>query len=319
MLGTDLPTDNVLVKPIFMVPNTGMGAGEGGFAPFAARLLEQGLTTVLRAWGTIGVGPNLEVVRDGPLATSFAEAAHREGVAWPGWRSQGPVCALLESASILVDCNETFGRVVADPRREWMYWVPWIASVLTSFTRQAAIHTPAGTFPLLLWRPMAHWGKYFLFMVVLLAGVFMASSIRTNLVGQWTVSPQDLLPTERSIFGDTGMNAYDGSRESGLVWWTDIADYAVFGRHFLTGRGFGPSLADADGSQVAGDHSLRALHSNNRDILSWGGVPMAVSWLVLQLTFAWSLLHTCSGARRRVTIFKQTSTCGWRPTGPRSR
>ena len=113
------------------------------------------------------------------------------------------------------------------------------------------------------------------------------------------MSPQDLLLTARSIFGDTGKSAYDGSREWRLAWWTDIVDYTLFGRYFWTGKGFGINLADADGFQVTSDHSLRAPHSSHLDILARGGVPMAVSWLVLQLAFAWSLFRAYLSARRR--------------------
>lgn len=182
--------------------------------------------------------------------------------------------------------------------REWLWWTLWIFSAVAVFSGRAAILTVATvTLLLLLIRPFGRWGKL-LFLVGLLLVAFTASGVRIHL-GERSVSPHDLLLTAGSIFHNTGKSMYDGSRDWRLAWWTDIVQYTVFGRYFWTGKGFGINLADADGFQVTSDHSLRAPHSSHFDILARGGVPMAVSWVVLQLAFAWSVFQAYRRAQRR--------------------
>ncbi len=63
-----LPAANMVVKPNFVYPDPGPGAGRGGYALFVGRLSrEKGVGTLLEAWERLGRRIPLKVVGDGPL------------------------------------------------------------------------------------------------------------------------------------------------------------------------------------------------------------------------------------------------------------
>lgn len=71
-----LPANKIAVKPNFVYPDPGAGAGSGGYAVFVGRLsAEKGLETLLRAWRRLdGILP-LKLVGDGPMAAPVRDAA----------------------------------------------------------------------------------------------------------------------------------------------------------------------------------------------------------------------------------------------------
>ena len=114
-----LPEDKIHVKPHFVAPDPGMGAGEGGYALFVGRLSEEkGLSTLLDAWSGETLRRPLRIVGGGPLAPQVAAAGRqRAAVSWLGRRSADEVAALMRAAAFLVmpsECYETFGRVVIE-------------------------------------------------------------------------------------------------------------------------------------------------------------------------------------------------------------
>ncbi len=114
-----LPAANMVVKPNFVHPDPGPGAGRGGYALFVGRLSpEKGVGTLLEAWERLGRRIPLKVVGDGPLVEQVISSAGRQpGVEYLGYRSPGEVHALMRDASMLVfpsEWYETFGRVAAE-------------------------------------------------------------------------------------------------------------------------------------------------------------------------------------------------------------
>jgi glycosyltransferase involved in cell wall biosynthesis len=114
-----LPAERVVVKPHFVHPDPGPGAGDGGFALFVGRLSpEKGVDTLLAAWSRLGRHVPLKVVGDGPGAREVAGAAERRPeVTWLGHQPAAAVSELMGQASVLVfpsRWHETFGLVVIE-------------------------------------------------------------------------------------------------------------------------------------------------------------------------------------------------------------
>jgi glycosyltransferase involved in cell wall biosynthesis len=114
-----LPAGRIVVKPNFVHPDPGAGAGAGGFALFIGRLsAEKGIDTMLKAWERIGPRLPLKIVGDGPLAPRVAEAAARfPYVQWLGRKPVGEVYHIAGDARVLVfpsEWYETFGRVAVE-------------------------------------------------------------------------------------------------------------------------------------------------------------------------------------------------------------
>lgn len=114
-----LPADRVAVKPNFVYPDPGPGAGQGGFALYVGRLTpEKGIPALLAAWRLLRGRPPLRIVGDGPLAPMVEEAARAGiGVEYLGGRSLAEVYELMGAAVALVfpsEWYETFGRTIAE-------------------------------------------------------------------------------------------------------------------------------------------------------------------------------------------------------------
>lgn len=115
-----LPEDRILVKPNFVSPDPGAGAGQGGYALFAGRLSpEKGVETLLAAWEMMGEDAMpLKLAGDGPLSGLVRNAVRKNPrVEWLGHRSVEEVRRLMKEAALLVvpsEWYETFGRVAIE-------------------------------------------------------------------------------------------------------------------------------------------------------------------------------------------------------------
>jgi glycosyltransferase involved in cell wall biosynthesis len=99
-----LPAERVFVKPNFVAPDPGAGAGKGGFALFAGRLSpEKGVETLLRAWDRLGDIP-LRILGSGPLAPKVA----RRGVTPMGQVPREAVLDTLRRAAVLILPSEWY-------------------------------------------------------------------------------------------------------------------------------------------------------------------------------------------------------------------
>jgi glycosyltransferase involved in cell wall biosynthesis len=115
-----LRLERIFVKPNFVTPDPGIGAGAGGYAIFVGRLSpEKGVMTLLDAWGLMAHRLRLVVVGDGPLADIVQTAAAMSDgrIAWLGHRQKDEVLDLIGDAKVLVfpsEWYETFGRVAVE-------------------------------------------------------------------------------------------------------------------------------------------------------------------------------------------------------------
>lgn len=110
---------------------------------------------------------------------------------------------------------------------------------------------------------------------------------------------QQLVDNVLSLFGSSNDGSLEGTKQFRLAWWNEIVNYTLFGDHFWAGKGFGVNLADDDGFQSTADGSLRAPHNSHLTVLARMGVPGFALWLLLQATFAWSLVRAVRLARRQ--------------------
>ncbi len=95
-----LPAAKIVVKPNFVWPDPGRGAGRGGYALFAGRMSEEkGLATLAAAWKLLDGAPPLKAAGDGPLAGTLTGVP---GVEWLGRRTREDVFGLMQEASFLV-------------------------------------------------------------------------------------------------------------------------------------------------------------------------------------------------------------------------
>jgi glycosyltransferase involved in cell wall biosynthesis len=99
-----LPPERLFVKPNFVYPDPGRGAGGGGYALFAGRLCpEKGIDTLLSAWERLGGRAELRIVGHGPLAErTRSRAAEIAGVTFLGRQSRDQVLDAMRAAEFLV-------------------------------------------------------------------------------------------------------------------------------------------------------------------------------------------------------------------------
>jgi glycosyltransferase involved in cell wall biosynthesis len=114
-----LPGDRIVVKPNFVIPDPGMGSGDGGYVLFVGRLSEEkGLDTLLAAWNKVFPHCRLKIVGDGPMAAAVEHAASTiSNIEWLGSRTRDEVSALMAKATLLVFPSvwyETFGLTVIE-------------------------------------------------------------------------------------------------------------------------------------------------------------------------------------------------------------
>lgn len=99
-----LPSDKVIVKPNFIDPDPGVGAGSGGYFLFVGRLTEEkGLRVLLECWKEGRDLPKLKIAGTGPLENEAqAAVATMPNVEWLGARGSEEVIELMRDASALL-------------------------------------------------------------------------------------------------------------------------------------------------------------------------------------------------------------------------
>ncbi|BAU44005.1 glycosyltransferase [Leptolyngbya sp. O-77] len=102
--------EKLVVKPNFVDPDPGFGAGDGGYALFVGRLApEKGIGTLLAAWQHLGADIPLKIAGDGPLAPQVAAAAQQtKGVDQLGKIPMEEVYELMGKAAFLVFPSEWY-------------------------------------------------------------------------------------------------------------------------------------------------------------------------------------------------------------------
>jgi glycosyltransferase involved in cell wall biosynthesis len=114
-----LPEGRIVVKPNFVIPDPGIGSGNGGYVLFVGRLSEEkGLSTLLAAWSKVSPHGRLKIVGDGPMAAAVEHASlTNRSIEWLGPRTREEVSALMADAALLVFPSvwyETFGLTVIE-------------------------------------------------------------------------------------------------------------------------------------------------------------------------------------------------------------
>lgn len=104
-----LPAERIAIKPNFLAGDPGTGTGNGSYALFAGRLVEEkGLRTLLRAWESIPAIP-LKVAGSGPLQSFVEEKARAlQCVEYLGSCSHAEILELLKQARFLVFPSEWY-------------------------------------------------------------------------------------------------------------------------------------------------------------------------------------------------------------------
>jgi hypothetical protein len=108
------------------------------------------------------------------------------------------------------------------------------------------------------------------------------------------VSAHQIVENAKSIIGQSGQQT-EGTKQWRLNWWDIIINDTFHGPSFWTGRGFGINLADADGFGGTGDPRdphppLRSPHNAHMTLLARAGVPGAVLWLLVLLSWGGMML-----------------------------
>ena len=190
-------------------------------------------------------------------------------------------------------------------RLEWLAWTLWLAAAAIPLFRVRAglLAVAAAVTLVLLFRRGSRWGKpAAVVSLVLLTAITFNLQIKLG-ESRNTISAEALLLNLQSITGQSGESYRDGTKQWRLNWWTDIVNYTVNGPYFWTGKGYGINLADSDGYQLGlyqgtNDTTLRSPHNGHMNVLAREGVPGFTAWVLLQLTFALSLLRAYFRASR---------------------
>jgi hypothetical protein len=116
------------------------------------------------------------------------------------------------------------------------------------------------------------------------------------------VSAHQIVENAKSIIGQSGQQT-EGTKQWRLNWWDIIISDTLYGSNFWTGRGFGINLADADGFAGTGDprnpNPLRSPHNAHITLLARAGVPGAVLWALLLISWYGMLAKATLTARIR--------------------
>ncbi|MEQ8787166.1 MAG: glycosyltransferase family 4 protein [Pirellulaceae bacterium] len=99
-----LPAERIALKPNFVSPDPGAGAGRSGYAMFLGRLSpEKGVDVLLEAWRQMAGGVPLRIVGNGPLAEDVRSAARANAnVEWLPGKDDDEVRRLMQDAALLV-------------------------------------------------------------------------------------------------------------------------------------------------------------------------------------------------------------------------
>jgi glycosyltransferase involved in cell wall biosynthesis len=104
LIEAGLPAGKLSLKPNFVSPDPGPGAGRGGYAMYLGRLSpEKGVDVLLDAWRRLPGTIPLKLVGNGPLADAVREAARQNpAVEWLPGKDDDEVRELMSDASLLV-------------------------------------------------------------------------------------------------------------------------------------------------------------------------------------------------------------------------
>ncbi|MBV9982350.1 O-antigen ligase family protein [Bradyrhizobium sp.] len=131
--------------------------------------------------------------------------------------------------------------------------------------------------------------------------VAYAIGLEVPLSGGRYIGPAQIVENFNSIFGASDASNLDATKTWRLSWWQAIRNYTFNGPYFWTGKGYGISLAEADGfaDHVAGQAILRSPHNAHMTMLARSGVPGLALWVLTGVAWFTGLLHAQIVARCR--------------------
>ncbi|MEM7478032.1 MAG: glycosyltransferase family 4 protein [Planctomycetota bacterium] len=96
--------EQIRIKPNFVLPDPGLGEGQGDCAVFIGRLFrEKGIPTLLEAWEKLPNPPQLKIFGDGPMVPEVEAAAkHNPNIVYRGFQDPKLVRKELGNAGCLV-------------------------------------------------------------------------------------------------------------------------------------------------------------------------------------------------------------------------
>jgi len=135
-----IAADKIAVKPNFTWPDPGFGRGDGNFALFVGRLVEEkGIHTLLNAWKLLPRQIHLKIIGNGPLSSHVAQVAPTiPGIEWLGACNRGQVQNAMADATVLIlpsTWHEGFPMVIAEA---FAAGLPIVASRLGTMTEAIA-------------------------------------------------------------------------------------------------------------------------------------------------------------------------------------
>ncbi len=99
-----LPAEKIFIKPNFVLPDPGLGSGDGGYALFVGRLSEEkGVHLLLETWRRLEASLPLWIVGDGPLTEEVLQAAQTDKrIRYCGRLPHDETMKIMQSASFLI-------------------------------------------------------------------------------------------------------------------------------------------------------------------------------------------------------------------------
>jgi glycosyltransferase involved in cell wall biosynthesis len=146
-----LPPEKIFVKPNFVWPDPGVGAGGGGYVLFVGRLSEsKGVGTLLAAWKKMSAAIHLKIMGDGELGPAVRDAAAVDSrIEWLGRRPLEEVYQRMGEAAALVFPSLWYEGLPKTIIESFAKGTPVIASRLGSMAELVAdgrtgVHFTAG-------------------------------------------------------------------------------------------------------------------------------------------------------------------------------
>ncbi|QWG24804.1 O-antigen ligase family protein [Bradyrhizobium sediminis] len=195
-------------------------------------------------------------------------------------------------------------------RVSFLWIIVWFITLsLVSATNRGA--TLAAIVPVTI--AMLVLGRYRLLLTTMAAavGIFAALLALESSFGEYKeakdsmerpVSAHQIVENAKSIIGQSGQQT-ESTKQWRLNWWDIIINDAIHGPNFWNGRGFGINLADADGFAGTEERQnrppTRSPHSVHMTLLARAGVPGAVLWVLVLVSWFGLLIRTMLTARAR--------------------
>lgn len=145
-----LPADRIVIKPNFVDPDPGRGAGNGDYCVFVGRLAAQkGVPTLLSAWERLPKNVKLSVVGNGPLSGNVENATRSTNVTYLGRLPRNQTLEVIKQARFLIFPSEWYEGFPLTITEAFACGIPVICSRLGAMQeivedRRTGLHFASG-------------------------------------------------------------------------------------------------------------------------------------------------------------------------------